>query len=145
MLKVFSMSVAEAEKLIHQFEACELPKEKWTHEAHFVMALWYFCHQPLPLAIRLIKDGIKKYNISVGGTNTDDSGYHETISVFYIRLIINYIMQTVPGQSFGNQLAGLWSQDFLQKDYPLRYYTRKLLMSKEARKNWIAPDIQSLE
>ena len=86
MLKVFSMIAAEAKELIQQFESCELPKEKWTHEAHFVMALWYCWHQPLPLAIQSIKEGIKRYNLSIGGANTDHSGYHETITVFYTRL-----------------------------------------------------------
>lgn len=144
MLKTFSMTMAEAKELIRQFESCELPKEKWTHEAHFVMALWYCWHQPLPLAILSIKEGIKRYNISVGGANTDHSGYHETITVFYIRLIINYIMQSGSDQSFENKLSGLWRQAFLQKDYPFRYYNKGLLMSKEARKNWISPDIQPI-
>ena len=144
MLKVFSMTVAEAEELIRQFESCQLPKEKWTHEAHFVMALWYCCHQPLSLAIQFIKEGIKRYNISVGDVNTDDAGYHETITVFYITLIINYIIQPDPDQSFENKLSGLWIQAFLQKDYPFRYYSKGLLMSKEARKDWIPPDIQSM-
>lgn len=144
MLKVFSMTADEAKELIQQFESCELPKEKWTHEAHFVMAFWYCWHKPLPLAVQFIKEGIKRYNISVGGANTDHSGYHETITVFYTKLIINYIMQTAPGQSFENKLSGLWQQGFLQKDYLLHYYSMALLMSKEARKAWIPPDMRLL-
>jgi hypothetical protein len=139
------MTLPEAKELIHQFEACILPKEKWTHEAHFVMALWYCSHQPLPLAIQSIKEGIKKYNISVGGANTDDSGYHETITVFYTRPILNYILQADPSRPFESRLAGLYQQPFLLKDFPLRYYTRDLLMSKDARKHWTPPDIQPLD
>ena len=144
MLKVFSMTAVEAKELIQQFESCELPKEKWTHEAHFVMALWYCWHKPLPLAIQLIKEGIKRYNISAGGANTDHSGYHETITVFYTRLVINYIMLAGKGCNFENKLEELWQQSFLQKDFLLNYYSKKLLMSKEARKDWIPPDIQSI-
>ena len=144
MSKIFRMTVDEAKKLIQQFENGDLPKEKWTHEAHFVMALWYCSHQPLPLAIESIKEGIKNYNISVGGANTDDSGYHETITVFYTRLIINYILQGDLCQPFENRLAALSQQSFLLKDFPLRYYTKELLMSKDARKKWTPPDIQPL-
>ena len=136
------MTLNEANELINQFEACHLPKEKWTHEAHFVMALWYCSHQPLPIAIQSIKEGIKRYNISVGGANTDDAGYHETITVFYTKLIINYILQGDPCHPFENRLTGLLKQSFLLKDFPLRYYTQELLMSKNARKNWTPPDIQ---
>ena len=138
------MNTEHVKQLIRQFETCQLPKDKWTHEAHFVMALWYCYHQPLPLAIQSIKEGIKRYNISIGGANTDHSGYHETITVFYTRLIINYIIQAGPGLLFENKLSGLWQQDFLQKDYPFNYYSKALLMSKEARKDWIPPDIQSI-
>jgi hypothetical protein len=144
MLKIFSMTVTDAQELIAQFESCQLPKEKWTHDAHFIMALWYCCHQPLPLAIHSIKEGIKKYNISVGGTNTDSSGYHETITVFYTRLILNYIMRDDAVAHFHEGLKGLFQQPFLAKDFPLRYYSRELLMSKEARKKWVPPDIQPI-
>ena len=136
------MTATEAKKLIHQFETGELPKEKWTHEAHFVMALWYCCQQPLPLAIESIKEGIKKYNISIGGENTENAGYHETITVFYTRFIINYVLQTANSKQFESKLDGLWQQDFLQKDFPFKYYSRELLMSKEARKDWVEPDKQ---
>jgi len=138
------MTAIEVNELIHQFETCQLPKEKWTHEAHFVMALWYCSHQPLPFAIQAIKEGIKRFNLSVGGTNTDDSGYHETITFFYTRLIIDYILQDDPCRSFDEKLPSFLQQPFLSKDFPLRYYTRELLMSKDARKTWIPPDIQSL-
>ncbi|AEV97018.1 hypothetical protein A4D02_18380 [Niastella koreensis] len=139
------MTATEANELVHQFENGTLPKVKWTHEAHFVMALWYCCRQPLPQAIESIKEGIKKYNISVGGENTDHSGYHETITVFYIRQIINYILETCSDGQFEEKLNGLWQREFLKKGFPLTYYSREFLMSKEARKNWLAPDLQPLK
>ena len=138
------MTAKEAKELVHQFENGGLPKEKWTHEAHFIMALWYCCQQPLPQAIESIKEGIKKFNSSVGGENTDHSGYHETITVFYTRHIINYVLQTGADKQFESKLNGLWQQEFLKKDFPFKYYSRELLKSKEARKNWLAPDLQPL-
>jgi hypothetical protein len=88
------MTIEQAKDLVTQFEECSLPKERWTHEAHFVMALWYCSHQPVPVALQSIRNGIKKYNVSVGGANTDDAGYHETITVFYTRIIINYLLKS---------------------------------------------------
>jgi hypothetical protein len=108
------------------------------------MALWYCSHQPLPLAIQSIKEGIKKYNISVGGVNTDDAGYHETITLFYTRLIIQYLLQSNDAGCFETIFNQLDDQAFLAKDFPLQYYSKELLMSKEARKNWTAPDKQPL-
>ena len=139
------MNKEQARELVEQFETCKLPKEKWTHEAHFVMALWYCSHLPLPQAVHTIREGIKQYNISIGGANTDHSGYHETITQFYTRLIINYIMKSGSGSHFEIRLNGLMRQPFLVKDYPLKFYTKELLMSKEARNAWVPPDIQSMD
>ena len=138
------MNTEQAKDLVHQFESCSLPREKWTHEAHFVMAFWYCSHQPIPLAMHSIREGIKKYNVSVGGANTDDSGYHETITVFYTRLIINYILTNNPTLRFESKLTSLFDQPFLAKGFPLQYYSKALLMSKEARKGWVPPDLRSL-
>jgi len=139
------MTVEQAKDLVIQFETCSLPKEKWTHEAHFVMALWYCSHQPIPLALQSIRNGIKKYNESVGGANNDDSGYHETITVFYTQIIITYLLNNNTNQGFEHKLASLSQQPFLAKDFPLQYYSKNLLMSIDARRQWIAPDIQSLQ
>jgi len=138
------MTTEQAKELVKQFETCSLPKEKWTHEAHFVMALWYCSHQPLPLALQSIREGIRKYNISIGGANTDHSGYHATITGFYARVIINYLLTNHRTQRFENILPSLFQQPFLVKDFPLQYYSKELLMSKEARREWVPPDIQSL-
>jgi hypothetical protein len=138
------MSIDDTKEMILQFEAGTLPKEEWTHHAHFVMALWYCFHYPLPHAIQLIKEGIKKYNANSGGHNTADSGYHETITVFYTRLIVNYIFQSNASAHLEALLAELDKQSFLVKDFPLQYYSRELLMSREARKKWIAPDKRPL-
>jgi hypothetical protein len=138
------MTEEQAKELVRQFEACTLPKERWTHEAHFVMALWYCSHQPLPIAMQSIREGIRKYNVSVGGANTDHSGYHETITGFYTRVIINYLLTNERTHPFENILTSLFQRPFLAKDFPLQYYSKELLTSKKARKEWMPPDIQSL-
>ena len=137
------MHIDEARDLVQQFENCSLPKEKWTHEAHFVMALWYCCHQPVPEAVQSIREGIKKYNVSTGGQNTNQSGYHETITLFYTRLIIRYILSSTGDASFTGKLKALTQQSFLEKSYPLQYFSKELLMSTTARKNWVEPDIMA--
>ncbi len=134
------MKSEEAEKLIAEFEKGTLPKEKWTHHAHFVMALWYCYHLPLPVAVARIKDGIKQYNIAIGGVNTDDAGYHETITLFYIYAINHYIVHAIDKNNLDKLLADLNVQPFVAKDFPLQFYSSELLMSSRARKGWIHPD-----
>ena len=123
-------------KLIEQFEACTLPKEEWTHANHFIMALWYCVNFPLPQAVHKIRDGIKTYNVN----NTEYSGYHETITLFYIHTIANYIVATGVSSLTDETIAAFLQQPFILKEYIFSFYSEELLKSKEARKHWMAPD-----
>lgn len=134
------MNVTQLGLLIEKFEACTLPKEEWTHVNHFVMALWYCTQLPLPQAIEKIRSGIKRYNESIGGKNTADAGYHETITLFYTRTIADYLLTANVCELTDKTLSTFMQQAFLRKEYILRFYSRDLLMSKDARLYWKAPD-----
>ena len=135
------MEFQKVKELIKGFEGGTFPAEKWTHEAHFLMALWYLYHHPISEAKKYIKDGIKNYNLSVGGKNTDEEGYHETITEFYIRVMVQYILSFDEGTKLEVMLDDLQGQPFMDKGFPFRYYTKEKLMSKAARKEWVAPDL----
>jgi hypothetical protein len=133
------MTIEEAERLVKGFENCTLPKEEWTHEAHFIMAFKFCLQWPVPVATSRIREGIKRYNLGVGGQNTNSSGYHETITLFYTYTIARYII-THGVTSFTQQsVTALLSQPFIAKDYPLQYYSRELLFSTQARLHWVEP------
>ena len=128
--------------LVAQFEKGTLPKEEWTHTAHFVMAFWYCTQFPLPQAIEKIITGIKAYNIAIGGQNTDESGYHETITLFYISTICDYLITAEVSALTDEALAAFLQQPFLAKDFIHQFYSTPLLKSKQARQHWVAPDLQ---
>lgn len=129
-------------KLIEQFERCTLPKSAWTHENHFVVAFWYCVNFPLPQAVRKIREGIQTYNICTGGENTETAGYHETITLFYVKVVTEYIITRGVGDVTEEVLIDLLQQPFVKKGYIEQFYTKAFLMSKEARLNWRAPDKQ---
>ena len=74
----------EIEAFIRDFEACRLPKPRWTHHAHFVVGLWYLTHHSPEEALAIVRQRIRAHNESVGTANTDSSGYHETLTRFYL-------------------------------------------------------------
>jgi len=135
------MNSIAAAAMIRDFELGIYPKEKWSHQAHFIMAFWYCYHKPIPEAIRSIKEGIKHYNVSVGGHNTADAGYHETITVFFTRQVIGFLSQAADAADIDSLLEELLAQPFLEKDHMLNYYKKETLMSREARKQWVEPDL----
>lgn len=134
------MTYSEVKKLVRGFEDGSFPAKEWTHKAHFVMALWYLYHEPLHKARQLIKEGIKKFNVLNGGKNTDESGYHETITEFYIQVLLHFQMSFAEHQDLNDMLSEMDDAEFLEKEFPLRFYQKEVLFSKEARLNWVAPE-----
>lgn len=134
------MDLKKANRLLNEFENCTLPKGQWTHVNHFIVALWYCVTLPLPQAIQKIRNGIKTYNVSVGGENTDVAGYHETITLFYTTTVANYLVTTGVTALTDEVIAAFLQQPFLVKEYTLQFYSKEVLMSKAARRNWVAPD-----
>lgn len=135
------MNPEKAGLLVEQFESCTLPKEQWTHTAHFMVAIWYCTSYPLPDAVQKIRTGIKQYNVSVGGQNTDSASYHETITLFYTTVIAHYLVTGNITTLTDSEISIFLQQPFLEKDYLLRFYTRELLLGPAARRNWMPPDI----
>ena len=131
----------EVLELAKAFEERTLPKSEWTHAAHLVVGLYYCYHHPLGVAKNLMSDGIYWLNDAHGTPNTETSGYHETITVFWLRTVANFMEKT--GREHGlanlaNNLIAFCSDTNL----PLKYYSRERLFSTEARLNYVEPDLE---
>ena len=133
----------EIRSLIEGFENGTLPKIQWTHQAHLVMAVWYLSKLDVPVATDIIRNGIKGYNAAVGGENTDTSGYHETITLFYIWFVKKFLTNSNSENSLLENTNNFCAQ-YGDKNLPFEYYSKELLMSVEARRNWVEPDLQTL-
>lgn len=129
-------SPGEIEALFGKFELKLLPKDQLTHEAHLTVGLHYLYHHDFFEALCLMKAAIITYNEAVGTPNSGDSGYHETLTAFWLRVLEKFLK----GRREESLLA--LCNDFLSnpsaaKDLPLRYYDRERLFSVEARATWI--------
>ena len=134
----------EVLRLVREFEACSLPRAEWTHHAHLVVALWYLVRHEEAAATRLIRDGIRRYNKTHGIEQTKTGGYHETITLFYIRVIRKFLSTANPDCTL-MMLANSLINTCGDKNLPLEYYSRERLMSGQARTRWLEPDLKPLE
>jgi hypothetical protein len=134
----------EIERLVREFEACTLPSERWTHEAHLTVALWYLTRHADRDATRRIRAGIQRYNLSRGVEMTKDGGYHETLTLFYIRVIRRYLESACEAQTLAQLLDGLIATCG-ERNFPFEYYSRERLLSWDARTRWLAPDLKPLD
>ena len=137
-------SPSEIDRLIHAFQECSLPRSQWTHEAHLTVALWYLFYDSEQEAINAVRNGIKRYNSVQGIETTKDGGYHETLTLFWVRTIRRYLADESRNRSMVNLANGLIAK-YADRTLPFTYYTRDRLMSSEARINWVEPDLRSLE
>ena len=137
-------SPSEIDSLIHAFQECSLSRSQWTHEAHLTVALWYLFYDSEQEAINAVRNGIKRYNSVQGIETTKDGGYHETLTLFWVRTIRRYLADESRNRSMVNLANGLIAK-YADRTLPFTYYTRDLLMSSEARINWVEPDLRSLE
>jgi hypothetical protein len=135
-------SRGEIENLISAFEACTLPKSKWTHQAHLIVALWHNLRYSPGEALNLVRERITRYNESVGTQNTETSGYHETITVLYMWAVRKYIEGADSNASIVEIANRLLGGRLAEKNFPFEYYSRELLLSPEARRHFVEPDLQ---
>jgi hypothetical protein len=120
-----------------------LPKSNWTHAAHFAAALWLLAHHPHTEVSRVMPGLIRLYNESTGVANTDSSGYHETITQASIRAARAFRAER-PHHALHAICNQLMSSPLGKSDWLLTYWSRPLLFSVAARREWMEPDIQPL-
>ncbi len=130
--------------LVRRFEDCTLPREEWTHAAHLTVALWHLLVYDWPEAVARVRTGIKRYNEAHGIRTTPTGGYHETLTIFWLRHVRAFLED---GRNEARSLAALANDiaDMADKSLPLAFYTRERLFSTEARAHWVEPDLKSLD
>lgn len=135
------MTDDEIEDVARGFCALTLPKAQWTHAAHFATALWLIRKRPELSPERAMPDMIRRYNESVGGVNSDSAGYHETITLASLRAA-RALLESMPAEATpAAALAALLASPLGEKNWPFTYWSRDRLMSAEARRNWVEPDL----
>lgn len=137
-------SAAEIERLGEGLIARTLPRFEWTHEAHLAATTYLLLRRPeLDLDVEL-PDIIRRYNVSVGGTNSDSEGYHETITRSFVAGVRSFLAKADRAAPLHTLVNALLASPEGQRDWPLRFYSRGRLFSVEARRHFVAPDLKAL-
>lgn len=133
----------EVNSLVRAFEERTLPKADWTHAAHLTVGLYYCFHHPFGTAKNLMSDGICWLNDAHGTANTDSSGYHETLTVFWLRMIEAFLAVRGTQKSLAALANGL-IESAGDTRLPLKHYSRELLFSTAARQKYVESDLENL-
>jgi hypothetical protein len=121
-----------------------LPRAEWTHAAHFAATLWLMRYRPDLDAVRAMPGLIRAYNESVGRVNDDSGGYHETITLASLRAARGVLEAYPADMPVYRIVNALMSSTLANPNWLLEYWSLDRLMSAEARRQWLEPDLKSL-
>ncbi|HLZ74236.1 hypothetical protein [Phenylobacterium sp.] len=117
-----------------------LPKAEWTHAGHFAAALWLLRHEPEAVVRRRMPPMIRAYNEATGVANTDDGGYHETITLASIAAARAFL-EARASLPLHEVVDALMASRLGRPDWLLAFWSKDRLFSVEARRSWIEPDL----
>jgi hypothetical protein len=125
------------------FEDHRLPKSSWTHAAHVSVAACYLFGSDPGAVLPRMRAAIRGYNESAGTANTPTSGYHETITVFWLRMVDEFLRQSHPASRL--EAARLAVTAFAeQRALHSGYYSFNVATDTRARREWVEPDLQPI-
>jgi len=135
-----STSADDAE-LIAAFEIGTLPPEAWDHRAHVRVGFIYARQYDLDEAVARMRTGLHALNTAHAVPEAKDRGYHETITVAFMRLIRDASRNesVVSSAEFCDR-----HPELMKKDALLRYYSRERLVSWSAKTAFVEPDLEPL-
>ena len=107
------------------------------HLAHIAVAFVMIdTHKDFETALCELRHQIKEYNLAVGTENTDYSGYHETLTVFWLTIVHEFYNAYQP-LSIEEVFNKFTKTHCATSDFPMLFYSKDLLFSKEARHHWV--------
>jgi hypothetical protein len=134
----------EIDGFLAAFEEGTLPKKRWTHAAHLLTGACYVYRLGELGAIEKMRLCVRRYNEAVGGKNTETSGYHETITIAWIKLLAKLLCESPPMERAA--FAALAVKRFeADRNILRRYYDFNLASSVEARRTWVPPTLASFD
>ena len=125
-----------------QFENCTFPIDQLGHREHVKLAYLYLRQQSLEMAIERMRTSLQVYAAAHNTPHELDRGYHETITLVWMRLVHLTLGEYGPADSadqFYDQHPQLWQAKVLRL-----FYSRDRLMNWDAKRQFVEPDLAPL-
>jgi hypothetical protein len=135
----FAESRETLEEFVRDWERGTLPKARWMHGAHVGVAAYFAYDYPSAAVLQIMRLGIRHFNLASGGANTEDQGYHETLTRFWTGVVGNFVRDG----RFASRLEAVRSALLRfgeHRDYHRSFYSFDVLADRNARREWVSPD-----
>lgn len=146
MSTMLPQSEPEMEEFVGAFEAMTLPKERWTHGAHLLTAAWYMHGLGEAEALDRMRRNVSRYNVAMGGKNTATSGYHETVTAFWMKALAGLLRECSHREGVGRAAFARMAVERFEGDREIlrRFYDFDVVGSEVARRLWVEPTLERL-
>lgn len=134
--------MTDDDQFLAEFEACRWPLDQWHHQQHIKLAYLYLRRYPLAEAVERIRSAIKAHNAAHQVPESPTSGYHETMTQAWLRLVYLTLCEYGPAEtadSFYEQ-----HPELSQKKVLRLFYSRERFMSPQAKVEFVEPDLAPL-
>ena len=131
--------------LLRQFEDLTLPFEKWTHRTHVKVAYLYLSQFGLEDAIDRMRAGIKAYNAVNEVPEGPMSGYNETTTQAFLRIV--HATLVAYGDAFPTDDADSFCDThphLLSKSVLRLFYSPAQRLHPDAKTQFVLPDLAPL-
>jgi hypothetical protein len=128
--------------LLAGFEGCTIPSRDWTHREHLRVAYLLLARLPYAGALVRMRDGIRALNAANAVPEGLERGYHETVTVAWMRLVAAALRADGPAadsRAFFEAHPGLTDKFALR-----RHYSRDRILTAEAKAGFVTPDLAPL-
>jgi hypothetical protein len=135
----FAVTPETLDAFIAAWHGLRLAKADWTHGAHVAACAYYAFDHDADAAFGILKPAIKAFNVSVGGANTANSGYHETVTRFWTLAIVQHVTRAGASSRWAAVQVALdrFGDD---RELPQRAYSFDVVRDVRARAEWVPPD-----
>ena len=128
----------EVKSLVAAFESGELPAAEFKHTAHIAVGLAYLAEAPLAEATERMRQSLGRFL-----RHHNETGYHETLTVFWMRLLAHLAMGRYSKLSLWERINAVIATHGAK--WPVEaHYSKEIVASANAREMWIEPDLVPL-
>jgi hypothetical protein len=133
-------AAAQVESVIEGFESCTTDKENFKHQDHLTVAVCYLQNAKIDEATVKLRTSLQRF---LNHHNVDRLKYNETITVFWLELVLHELMKLSPKASVLDKCNSV-IESLNNSGLVLEYYSAELLSSPRARESFVAPDLKPL-
>jgi hypothetical protein len=133
-------SEQDLEAIVRGLETCTTPVTDFPHRSHLVVATWYLNNATVAEALQKMRASILNFldHYHIEGK------YNETITLFWI-IIVERCLRGLAANLTLLERTNAVVEALCDSRVMLEYYSKEVLWSERAMREWVEPDLKSLE